>query len=236
MEANRLPRAWDGFDAYLFDIDGTLLHCTDAVHYFAFCNALTSIAGRSLTLDGVVAHGNTDVGILRDALSLAGVRDDGWRPRLADIRKAMCAYVQEHESELRIEVLPGAREVIEHLRGKGAVLGVATGNLQAIGSLKLAHAELLSLFAFCGWSDEFEYRADVFKAAVMKARDVAGARASICVIGDTPADIGAAHANGLPVIAVATGIFSYDELLAAGPELCVQSLRQLRAPAQCLPA
>ena len=23
-------RAWDEYDAYLFDIDGTLLHCTDA--------------------------------------------------------------------------------------------------------------------------------------------------------------------------------------------------------------
>ncbi len=33
-------RRWDAYDAYLFDIDGTLMNCTDAVHYFAFCEAL----------------------------------------------------------------------------------------------------------------------------------------------------------------------------------------------------
>ena len=73
-------RAWDEFDAYLFDIDGTLINCRDAVHYFAFCEALTRIAGRPTNLDGVVAHGNTDVGILRDALHLAKVPDEAWRP------------------------------------------------------------------------------------------------------------------------------------------------------------
>jgi phosphoglycolate phosphatase len=55
-------RAWDEFDAYLFDIDGTLINCRDAVHYFAFCESLTRIAGRPMNLDGVVAHGNTDAG------------------------------------------------------------------------------------------------------------------------------------------------------------------------------
>ena len=61
-------RAWDEYDVYLFDIDGTLLECRDAVHYFAFCAVLDSLAGRPLTLEGVTAHGNTDIGILRDAL------------------------------------------------------------------------------------------------------------------------------------------------------------------------
>ena len=55
-----------------FDIDGTLLHCTDAVHYFAFCEALKSVAGQSMTLEGVTAHGNVDTGILRDALPAGG--------------------------------------------------------------------------------------------------------------------------------------------------------------------
>src|SRR6185503_10778846 len=52
-----LPRAWDGFDAYLFDVDGTLLNCKDAVHFFAFRNALRTLSGRELNLDGVTAHG-----------------------------------------------------------------------------------------------------------------------------------------------------------------------------------
>jgi len=50
----------------------------------------------------------------------------------------------------------------------------------------------------------------------------------VCVVGDTPRDIEAAHANSLPVIAVATGnYYSFDELLAYKPEACASSLADL---------
>jgi phosphoglycolate phosphatase len=53
--------------------------------------------------------------------------------------------------------------------------------------------------------------------------------ASICVVGDTPRDIEAARANGLRVIAVATGNYSFDELAALTPEVCASSLAALLA-------
>ncbi len=122
---------WDRYDVYLFDIDGTLLECTDAVHYFAFCDALHLLAGRPLNLDGVTAHGNTDNGILRDALTLANVPEAAWRPRLAEARAAMCRQVEASQAELCVAVLPHVRTVLDHLRSRGALLGVATGNLEA---------------------------------------------------------------------------------------------------------
>ena len=219
--------SWDDYDAYLFDIDGTLLQCTDAVHYFAFCEALTSVAGRSLNLDGVVAHGNVDVGILRDAFQLAQVPEERWRPRLAEIRSSMCDFVQQHTAELCIRVLPLVREVLAHLRGRGAVLGVATGNLERIGEAKLSHCGLLPCFDFGGYSDAYEFRRDVFRGSLAKARALAGEQASVCVVGDTPEDIRAAHSNELPVIAVATGIYSYQDLLTEAPEWCVGSFEEL---------
>lgn len=227
---------WDSFDAYLFDIDGTLIRCTDAVHYFAFCEALSAIAGRPVDLEGVAAHGNTDVGILRDAFALAGVSESHWRSRLPEIKREMCDYVQARKGELCAIALPGVTQALEHLRAKGALLGVATGNLEATGRLKLESAGLLSFFQFGGWSDAFERRVDVFRAAVAQARGIAGPHASICIIGDTPADISAAHEVSLPVIAVSTGIFSFDALWAEHPELCVSSVRELPVPAQTLPA
>lgn len=232
---NALSREWDSYDAYLFDIDGTLLNCTDAVHYFAFCDALTAIAGRPMNLDGVVAHGNTDVGILRDALLRGGVPDAQWRPHLPRTRERMCAFVDREKHGLCASALPGVTEVLTHLRSRGAVLGVATGNLQEIGQLKLQHCGLLEFFDFGGFSDEFEYRCDVFTAAMKRAHEFAGGSAALCVVGDTPADIEAAHHNGLEVIAVATGIYSAEDLEAKGPELCVRSMQALMtliAPAE----
>jgi phosphoglycolate phosphatase-like HAD superfamily hydrolase len=56
---------------------------------------------------------------------------------------------------------------------------------------------------------------------------MAGTEASVCVVGDTPRDIEAARSNFLSVIAVATGKYSFDELLALQPEVCATSLADL---------
>ena len=228
---NKLSRAWDGFQAYLFDIDGTLLNCQDAVHYFAFCDALTGVAGRPLNLDGVVAHGNTDEGILRDAFTLAAVDEAYWRGRMAQVREQIGAQVEANRSQLRIDVLPGARRVLEHLRSRGAVLSTATGNLTRVGEAKLQECDLLPFFHYGGYSDQCETRVDVFRRALARVREDLGADASVCVVGDTPADVTAAHANGLEVIAVATGIYSREQLEKEAPELCIDSLLALFAEA-----
>lgn len=219
--------AWDRYDAYLFDIDGTLLNCTDAVHYFAFCDALGTLAGRPLNLDGVIAHGNTDVGILRDALRLADVPEEQWRPKLDAVRAQMGRFVAERSEDLCVTVLPAVITVLDHLKSRGALLGVATGNLEKIGQLKLGRCGLLDRFDFGGYSDSYEYRCDVFRGALDKAYALTGAEAHVCVFGDTPEDIRAARSNGLDVIAVATGIYSYEQLQAENPDLCLHSLTQL---------
>lgn len=233
---NTLARAWDSFDVYLFDIDGTLLHCADAVHYLAFCSVLEQIAGRPMTLEGVTAHGNTDVGILRDAFRRAGVEERHWRARLPEIKEAMCDYVRCREQELCASALPDVGRTLEYLRSKRAILGVATGNLREIGRLKLKRAGLLDYFQFGGWSDACETRAEVFRAAAEQARRIGGDAAAICVIGDTPADIAAARQNGLWIISVATGIYSVDTLQAESPDLCVASLGELSLGSQTLVA
>jgi phosphoglycolate phosphatase-like HAD superfamily hydrolase len=233
---NKLSRRWDTFDAYMFDIDGTLLRCEDAVHYFAFCDVMQSIAGRPLTLEGVVAHGNTDIGILRDAFALAGVSENAWRSKLELIRQSMCSFVRAREQELRITVLPHVRDVLEHLQSRKAVIGVATGNLQGIGEMKLKRAGLLEYFSFGGWSDGCEYRNDVFRNAVAQVKALTHDAASICVIGDTPSDIRAARQNSLTAIAVATGIYSLEQLSAERPDMCLQSLGELVSAAEALPA
>jgi phosphoglycolate phosphatase-like HAD superfamily hydrolase len=139
----------------------------------------------------------------------------------------MACFVDSRKNELCTTVHPQVKETLQHLRALGAALGVATGNLEEIGKIKLASARLLDLFDFYGWSDSFEYRADVFRKAVSEARLHAGSEAAILVIGDTPTDVQAARENSLPVIAVATGIYSFEQLQATEPDLCIQSFEDL---------
>jgi phosphoglycolate phosphatase len=225
-----LPHPWDEFNAYIFDIDGTLLHCTDAVHYFAFCNVLSHVAGRPVNLDGVNAHGNTDIGILRDAFARAGVSPEMWRPCLPELCDRMCRQVEKNRAHLCADRLPYVREVLHHLEEKGALLSVATGNLERIGKQKLAAAGLLEKFQLGAWSDTFEDRTSVFRHAIAQIRAATYQEASILAIGDTPADIEAAHANDLPVIAVATGIYSSERLISESPSLCIGSFAKLFEP------
>lgn len=231
-----LSRAWDAFDGYLFDLDGTLLNCKDAVHYFAFCNALSTVAGRPLNLDGVVTHGNTDEGILRDAFLQGEIAESAWRPRIAEIRSAMGTEIEVNRGELRIDVLPGARALLAHLKRRGALLSTATGNLARIGEAKLSACGLREFFDLGGYSDGYETRAEVFRAALQGLREALGDSASVCVFGDTPADVQAAHTNGLEVVAVATGIFTREQLLAEKPEICLESLEELLGARELQPA
>ena len=231
MIANTLGRNWDEFDGYLFDIDGTLMNCTDAVHYAAFNEAISAVAGKQLTIDGIVAHGNVDAGILRDAFAKHGVEECVWRIRLPEIVASMGRFVESHRDELCITVLPGVRDALLHLKRKGAVLGTATGNLAAIGRVKLRRAGVLDSFDFGGWSDGHETRTAVFQAAAAQARGLRSEEAALCVVGDTPNDIQAARANGLKVIAVSTGIYSYEKLSAEQPDMLLRSLTQLELAA-----
>jgi phosphoglycolate phosphatase-like HAD superfamily hydrolase len=126
-------------------------------------------------------------------------------------------------------LMPGVEDTLRHLAGRGALLGLATGNLEMIGWIKVERAGLREWFRFGGFSDKFAVRSELIAHAASKARELAGAEAHICVVGDTPRDIAAAHANSLPVIAVATGRYSFDELLADKPEVCATSLADLLA-------
>ncbi len=224
---NNLRFPWDSYDAYLFDIDGTLLHCKDAVHYFAFCDVLTRTAGRPVNLDGIPVQGKIDPGILRDAFDHAGVPEQLWRPQLKVLLQQMGDHVEAHASDFDIEVLPGVRQTLTHLQQKGKLLGVGTGNLQRIGWAKLSHCGLLDFFSLGGFSDRYEVRGDMIAGAVAAARaDLHNDQATVLVLGDTPGDIAAARFAGVDVLAVATGIYTAADLQAA--DLVIGSMLELK--------
>lgn len=226
---------WDRQDAYLFDIDGTLLSSRDRVHYESVSIGVRSAMGVEVSLAGVTIHGNTDTGILREACRQAGISDDELEQQVAAIRAAMCASVEKRRKELDPILLPGVTEALELLAGRGALLGVATGNLEAIGWIKIEAAGLREWFRFGGFSDHYPDRAELIAHAAAKARELSSTEARICVVGDTPRDIAAAHANGLPVIAVATGHYSFEQLLEDVPEACATSLASLLALTEVRP-
>jgi phosphoglycolate phosphatase len=224
---------WDAQGAYLFDIDGTLLRSRDRIHFNAFASSVREVTGFEISLSGVVLHGGTDTAILREAFAMAGIPAEAWEPQQEAILEAMRQTIAERRGEMDLWTMPGVHETLAHLAGRGAMLGLATGNLEMIGWTKVEEAGLREWFRFGGFADRYSVRSQMVASAAAQARKLlqkeTADEASICVVGDTPRDIEAARANALPVIAVATGNYSFDELSEMEPEVCTVSLAALLA-------
>jgi phosphoglycolate phosphatase-like HAD superfamily hydrolase len=219
---------WRNYDAYLFDIDGTLLNMRDGVHYNSFHAALREVFGCEGRIDDVPVHGNTDIGILRAALarhaSLANGDFETGLPRALDI---MCTEVERNAGQMRPELCPGISDLLASLRNQGKLLGVVTGNLERIGWRKLECAGIRQYFDLGSFSGAHELREDIFRHGAQLARQLRGPDTRICFVGDTPADVRAAAHLGLPVIAVATGIYSRRQLAEHTPAVCVGTIEEL---------
>ena len=211
---------WSAGDAYLFDIDGTLLNSRDAVHYFACHYALRQVFGRDAKIDGIPVHGNTDIGILRAALRREGFTDAAIDAALPEMIAYIRAEVERNSEQMRPEVCPAIRELLAHLQNGGKLLGTATGNLEAVGWMKLEKAGLKQMFSFGSFCFPREHRAEILLHGVNIARQRLGSQASVYVVGDTPADVEAARRIEAPVITLATGIYRFEELLACRPDAC----------------
>jgi phosphoglycolate phosphatase len=221
---------WDAQDAYLFDIDGTLLRSRDRIHFNAFASSVRQVTGFEISLSGVVLHGGTDTAILREAFAMAGIPAEAWEPQQEAILEAMRQTIKERRGEMDLWTMPGVHETLAHLAAQGAMLGLATGNLEMIGWTKVEEVGLREWFRFGGFADQYSVRSQMVASAAAQARKLLAKEldeASICVVGDTPRDIEAARANRLPVIAVATGNYGFDELAAMEPEVCTTSLAAL---------
>lgn len=220
---------WDAADAYLFDIDGTLLNSRDGVHYFAFRNATQQALGVQASLEDVPVHGNTDPGILRAALRREGIDDDFIDHVMGQMVEHMCAEVERNREQLHPELCPAILDLLFYLRNRQKLLGAASGNLERIGWLKLEKAGLRDLLAFGSFSFPRQTRAEIFQHGIALARQRLGEHAVVYVVGDTPSDIEAARAVGTSVIALATGIFSFSDLMACNPDACFACAADLLA-------
>ena len=218
---------WTDSDVFLFDIDGTLLVTKDRVHYNALNHAMLEVYGVDTTIAGIAYHGKTDLGILRAALSRAGVASPQFENGLPAALDVICREVSSRANEIIPQVCPGIPEVLARLKSSGKLLGVASGNLAAVGWHKIEAAKLRDFFSFGCFSDRLEARGDIFEEGVRESRSRLGEAAKVCFFGDTPEDVKAARFAEAQVVAVGTGIFPAAELATYNPDLCVSSCAEL---------
>lgn len=218
---------WRDADAYLFDIDGTLIVTRDLVHWNALHQAMREAYGVNATIEGIPYHGKTDLGILRAALARAGVQDAAFEAKLPQALEVVCREVKTNASGIVADVCPAIYKLLSSLKSSNKLVGVASGNLQSVGWQKIEAAGLREFFSFGCFSNSCEMRAEIFRNAIIEANNRLGRTAKVCFIGDTPEDIRAARHAGAHIIAVSTGTYPLHELKSLTPDLCISSCAEL---------
>lgn len=226
-----------------FDVDGTLIRSVggnaNKVHKDAFCHGFKQVFGLDTNIDVIKHHGSTDPLIIIKVLEHHGIAREQALARLSEVQEAMVGYFLEHSESASsgLEVLPGVEELLRRLQDCGtAATCLVTGNLEPIGWSKMRSLGLEELFTrplFGGfgtdhcsgnfdesWRDRAEFIRIATAKLLKEAEDGTDAREGDWRrfhVGDTPNDVLAAVNAGVTAIAVATGIFTKEELALVAP-------------------
>ncbi|GAB4434803.1 MAG: HAD hydrolase-like protein [Chloroflexi bacterium OHK40] len=216
----------------LWDVDGTLLS-TDGIAAEAMRAAIREVVGPAAPMARTSYAGKTDWQIIRESLPSLPPEEVG--ARLHDFAAAYLGRLEAQRAELlaRSRLFPGVPAALEALRGL-AYQAPLTGNIAAVARLKLECVGLLGLLdvAAGAYGDDHHHRPELVPVAADRAKaryghDFQGR--AIVVVGDTPHDIACGKANGARTVAVATGPYPLDELLAHGPDAALPTLADTEA-------
>jgi phosphoglycolate phosphatase-like HAD superfamily hydrolase len=184
-------------------------------------------------MDGISPHGKTDPAIVREILR---VRLENPSPSRREIETILESYLYFLKDEIRLSsayrVLPGIIALLDHLVAhEDALLGLATGNIEMGGRVKLERGGLNRYFDFGGFGSDSEDRTELVRKGAVRAADKSGRSfqpQDVFVIGDTALDIASGKNAGFKTVGVATGSYSVEHLLAAGATFAVVDLEKDR--------
>ncbi|PWU00538.1 MAG: hypothetical protein C5B51_24990 [Terriglobia bacterium] len=214
----------------LFDIDGTLVRRAGPHHREALVHAVRRVTGLETTTDGIPVQGMLDPDILTRMMRRAGASRAAIRNAMPELIRAAERHYLRVCPVLHNKHCPGVEPVLDRLTRRGILLALVTGNLTRIGWRKLERAGLQGYFRFGAFGEMASTRTALARLAIRQARRAAwiAHAAPISLVGDAPADIRAARANGIRIIAVQTGITPPEELRVLAPDYLLPDLRHLR--------
>ncbi|HEY5753002.1 MAG TPA: HAD family hydrolase [Chthoniobacterales bacterium] len=214
----------------LFDIDGTLITSGGAGET-ALLSGMRDAFGLENGLGNVVVAGNTDSGIARSILAANNLP-----VTTENVTRFLDGYLHHLPLELPRKsgyVLPGIVALLEKLKTRpNVVLALLTGNIVRGAEIKLSHYGLWHYFEFGAFADDHHDRNELGSFARARAHEKHGVEfppEAIYVIGDTPRDIACGRAIEAKTVAIATGNYTYDQLLEHQPDFLFHDFSEVEA-------
>ncbi len=208
----------------LFDIDGTLIDSGGAGTR-SLNRAFQELFSLEDAFHGIRMAGKTDSEIIKEGLLKHDLAIDG------NLDAVVSMYLKNLQKEIhndRKHVKPGVHGLLEKLSFKSNVgLGLLTGNLEPGARIKLRPFNLNRYFLTGAFGSDDVDRNNLLPIAVKRFEELFKKRVAIneCIIvGDTPRDVECTHIYQAFCIGVATGSYSFEELVEAGADYVVRDL------------
>lgn len=202
--------------AVLFDMDGTLLDSIELIVE----SGVYAFAGR----DGprpTRAEWQALIGTALDSMIKPWALDEA---DAAAVKTRYREFQSEHHDRL-VRVYDGVDEVLRELHSRGHPLAIVSSKLEA------GIRRSMDYFALTGYFDaivgiEHTTHHKPHPEPVLFALDRLGVKASDAIfVGDSPHDVEAGNAAGVPVLAVTWGAYTRDAIARAQPAYWADSMR-----------
>ena len=202
----------------LWDIDGTLIYNTPSAGVL-YLDSIEQVTGVRPTVPVPNPHGMTEGELIAAILEVNGL--DG--SRIGEVLFQLDILARdEYERGRSRDAVAGAAAALTAVTERGWINALLTGNGPNRARYKLLAAGIdPSLF---DWDHSyFGHESPTRHHLTAGARDALSGHVSV-IIGDTPNDGLAADSAGIPFIAVATGIYTADELGSTSALTVVEDL------------
>lgn len=215
----------------LFDIDGTLLQMRKGQSVKLFTIMIEEIFDRDISeLEIPSFAGKTDLQILKEIAELSEIPFESLDMSIERIWERSLELFREYCTVEHIDLMPGIRELIPELdKRENIQLGLLTGNFKGNAYMKLKVFGMDKYFPFGAFGSDNENRDLLPPIAISRANEFRGdelfSKDNTLIIGDSPLDVQCGKASDIPVISVATGLFSKEELEDNDPDVVFEDFR-----------
>jgi phosphoglycolate phosphatase len=191
-----LPRA------VVFDLDGTLVDTAPDLTA-ALNHVLPRVDRGPVTVEAV----RTMVGQGLRKLIERSLAATGGIPDNADIEAMFSGAFEFYRDHLTDQSIPfpAARNVLDHLTNDGVTLGVCTNKPIALSEILLEELNLIGYFAAILGGDSLDVKKPEAEHLLTTLAHMNAKAEDAVMIGDSQADIEAARAAAVPVVAVSYG-------------------------------
>lgn len=208
------------FDAYIFDLDGTLLDTLPDLHV----NVNEALARKGFaprTIDEV--HSFIGNGAL--ALVWSCVPEGTPQKDVDEVYELFCSLYKEYGMNLT-EPFKGIPEVLEGLKAEGKKLGIVSNKFDA--GVKAVEARYLPGLFGCALGESSEVARKPDPTGLLKCAETLGVDPKNCVyFGDSASDMRAAHNAGMYAVGCTWGYPSLEMLEEGEPDALIDSPAQI---------